>query len=99
MPESVTITVTVNGVPWTRLPSVAKSESDQAVFAINAGTGAVVFGDGVAGKAPPVGSNIIVTYRYGIGSTGSIAKRIEQKSDRTKFWVSASPFRRAIGWG
>jgi hypothetical protein len=97
--ETAIIIVTVNDIPWTRLPSLANSGSEAAVFAVDAETGAVVFGDGLNGQAPPVGSTIVVTYRYGLGSTGSISMRIEQESDWTKFWLSIGTNCRAGGWG
>lgn len=38
----------------------------------NAGNSFILFGDGTNGRVPPVGVQIFVTYRYGVGSAGNV---------------------------
>lgn len=38
----------------------------------NAGNSFIKFGDGTNGRIPPVGTQVFVTYRYGVGAAGNI---------------------------
>jgi hypothetical protein len=72
-----TLTVRVNGVAWTGVPSLYEQAATAQVFTIqnqSDGTSDVVFGDGVEGATLPTGqNNIIATYRIGSGSAGNVA--------------------------
>lgn len=43
-------------------------------FTVDAGSGSVVFGDGVRGAVPPTGTHIDATYRTGTGGGTTISK-------------------------
>jgi hypothetical protein len=93
------VEVRVNGEAWIRARSLLDAGPDDPVFVLNAETGAVTFGDGVNGRKPPVGGgDISVSYRYGDGSSGNIAKRIDAESDLKGFWVVAGAACQAVGW-
>jgi hypothetical protein len=75
-----TIALTVNGLPWTEVPSfygqpanaqvfVARQDADQNTH--------IDFGDGVNGALLPTGSNnIVATYRYGGGASSPAAAKL-----------------------
>jgi hypothetical protein len=93
------VEVRVNGEAWTHTQSLLDAGPGDHVYVLNPETGAVTFGDGVNGRKPPVGGgDISVSYRYGDGSSGNIAKRIDAESDLTGFWVVAEAGCQAVGW-
>jgi hypothetical protein len=94
-----TIAVSVNGRAWNRAFSFRNAKPDDAVYVLNQKDGRISFGDGTHGRRPPIGAIIGVSYRDGVGSAGSIAKRIDGQSSLTKFWVVLRPSYQAIGWG
>ncbi len=71
-----TLTVRVNGIAWTEIPSLYHAgPADQSYVARIAddGTATVLFGDGVHGARLPTGQeNIVATYRFGIGAVGEV---------------------------
>lgn len=72
---------------------------DDNVYVLDPETGVVTFGDRVNGRKPPVGGgDISVSYRYGDGSSGNIAKRIDAESDLIGFCVVADAACHAVGW-
>lgn len=67
--------VKVDGVEWTEVSSFIDSLSTDTHFVIEATEedgAAVIFGNGVNGKIPPLGAIIEVTYRIGGGYDGNI---------------------------
>ena len=93
------VEVSVNGEAWTRARSLSDAGPDDPVFVLDPESGGVTFGDGVNGRQPPVGAGVIVvSYRYGDGSSGNIARRIDDESDLTGFWVDLRCDRQAVGW-
>jgi hypothetical protein len=94
-----TVEVRVKGEAWTRARSLLDAGPDDPLFVVNPECGSITFGDGVNGRRPPVGvGNIIVSYRYGDGSSGNIAKRIDDDGELTGFWVDVGCGRQAVGW-
>lgn len=71
-----TLSVTVNGVAWTELPTLVESAPHDQVFATalnDAGQTTVLFGDGANGARPPTGAkNIHARYRKGLGTAGNL---------------------------
>jgi hypothetical protein len=69
-----TLSVTVNGVQWTEVPWLYGSGPTDQVYTVLVGADSntyVQFGDGNTGARPGTGtSNIVATYRHGIGSEG-----------------------------
>lgn len=71
-----TLVVSVNGTAWEQVTSFALSSPSDTHYtaAVDDEDGVtVVFGDGVAGKAPPVGQAITASYTVGGGSAGRVA--------------------------
>jgi hypothetical protein len=93
------IVVNVNKRRWKQLSSFRDTGPDEPVFVIDRQSGSIQFGDGVHGAIPSVGSTITVTYRYGEGSSGNIAKKIFTATDATKFWVIVRNNAQILGWG
>jgi hypothetical protein len=97
--DAITIMVTVNNEAWRRVASMQDAGPDDPVFVLNSQTGTIIFGDGVNGAIPPIGSNITASYNYGAAATGNISKRIDDSGDLAKFWVIARADRQELGWG
>jgi hypothetical protein len=57
-----------------RLPPGASSNNRQPanVYAVDAESGEIRFGDGTHGKRPPAGAQIRANYDYGLGATGNV---------------------------
>ena len=58
-------------IQWTRVDRLATAGSTQSAFTTwtdEEGTTIVSFGDNAAGRIPPSGSDIYVSYRYGVGA-------------------------------
>ena len=68
-PPGSTLTVTVDGAPWSPVPSFYRQQPDARVYLVRAlpdGTTQVCFGDGVNGARLPTGTgNVAASYRYG----------------------------------
>jgi hypothetical protein len=92
------IVVNVNKRWWKQLSSLRDAGPDEPVFIIDRQSGRIQFGDGVHGAIPSVGSTITVSYRYGEGSSGNIAKKIFTATDVTKFWVILRNNAQILGW-
>jgi hypothetical protein len=97
--DATAIELIVNNRHWGRVANLLDAGPDDAVYSLNRQTGVVSFGDGVQGARPPVGSAIIVSYRYGAGSAGNISKIIDSDGDLAKFWVIVRDGQQALGWG
>jgi hypothetical protein len=71
------LTVRVDGVAWTQVPSLDAAGPQDRVYALRqdeGGTVRIVTGDGVHGQRPASGSeNVTATYRVGIGEPGAVA--------------------------
>lgn len=70
------VTVTVNGVPWTQVSAVGIQSDTAEVFQVKtfvSGNTAVLFGDGVFGALVPSQAAVAVTYRIGGGLAGNVA--------------------------
>lgn len=69
------VTVLVNGVPWTEVASLASASADDQVFQVRVyanGVTVIVFGDNFFGAVIPSEADISVTYRYGGGLDGNV---------------------------
>lgn len=77
---SSTIALTVNGTPWTEVPSFYGQPANATVFVTredNSGNTHVMFGDGVNGARLPTGSNnVVATYRVGAGAASPAAGKL-----------------------
>ena len=98
-PDTAAVAVTVDDRHWSLVASLQDAGPNDAVYTLNPQTGTVIFGDGVQGARPAVGSTISISYRYGAGSAGNICKKIEHDRDLTKFWVVLHDSHQALGWG
>jgi hypothetical protein len=71
-----TLVVRVNGVEWTRVPSLYGMPPTARVYVLRLeddGTTSVLFGDGVVGARLPTGrDNVTATYRSGLGTAGEV---------------------------
>jgi hypothetical protein len=97
--DATTVMVTVNDEPWSRVASLHDVGPGDQVFVLNSQTGNVIFGDGVHGALPPVGSTITASYSYGAAAAGNISKRIDDSSDLAKFWIIVRADCQELGWG
>ena len=69
------IKVSINSVSYTQVQYLIDSAGYDPVFVVSTDTNNysyISFGDGVSGRIPPVGANILVTYRIGLGSLGNV---------------------------
>lgn len=58
---------------WRQVTSLAEAGPDDEVFVLDAENGSVQFGDGVNGRQPPIGAEVIVAvYRHGAGGGGDV---------------------------
>lgn len=59
-------------VRWKQVPSLAQGNAEDRIYELDSHTGRIRFGDGKAGRVPPVGfENILVHSAYGGGSRGN----------------------------
>jgi hypothetical protein len=72
-----TLVVRVNGVEWLEKPALFGAAPDDQIYTVrrtNDGQTDLFFGDGVQGSRLPTGtSNVVATYRSGIGLGGQVA--------------------------
>jgi hypothetical protein len=77
---SSTIALTVDGEPWTEVPSFYGQRADAQVFVTSEDVGGqthVDFGDGVNGARLPTGvNNVVATYRIGAGAASPPAGKL-----------------------
>ena len=70
------LTVRVDGVAWTQVPSLDAAGPQDRVYALRQDEGGavrIVTGDGVHGQRPATGQeNVTATYRVGIGEPGAV---------------------------
>jgi len=75
-----TIALTVNGLPWTEVPSFYGQPGNAQVFVASQDANQntyIDFGDGVNGALVPTGTNnIVATYRYGGGASSPAAGKL-----------------------
>lgn len=71
------LTVRVDGVAWTEVPSLEQAGPADRVYVVHRtddGGASVVLGDGVHGARPSTGvENITAAYRVGLGRSGAVA--------------------------
>lgn len=61
-------------IPWARLPKISLAGPTQSAYTTyvdDENYTHILFGDGVAGRVPPVDSEIIVGFRYGAGAVAN----------------------------
>lgn len=66
-----TVTVVVDGEPWTQIETL-DAGPDARVFRVDPATGSIQFGDGVKGKVPSGSVIITSSNRYGVGAAGAV---------------------------
>lgn len=69
------LTVTVNGTPWTQVSSLVTEPPESKSFEVlnlASGETVVVFGDGIFGALVPPDAVVVVTYRTGGGLAGNV---------------------------
>jgi hypothetical protein len=70
------LSVTVNGAAWQRVPTLYQQPPQAQVFTpvnLSNGSAQVIFGDGVEGSTVPTGqNNIVASYRVGLGVAGNV---------------------------
>ncbi len=75
-----TVTVLVDGAPWTEVASFYGQGADSAIFTLaesEDGATRVQFGDGVNGRRLPTGKdNVVASYRYGAGAEAPAAGKL-----------------------
>jgi hypothetical protein len=75
-----TIALTVNGLPWTAVPSFYGQSASAQVFVVRQDANQntyIDFGDGVNGALVPTGTNnIVATYRFGGGASSAAAGKL-----------------------
>lgn len=62
-------------VLWKYYPQITDAGPIDSAYTItqdNAGNSFIKFGDGTNGRIPPVGVQVFVTYRYGVGAAGNV---------------------------
>jgi hypothetical protein len=79
--DSVTIEVAeASGlVPWKNCTSLSECGPNDNGFEIDATTGRVTFGNGLNGRIPPAGSQVLVTYAVSDGDQGNVARNRKWK--------------------
>jgi alpha-N-arabinofuranosidase len=60
-----TLTLQVAGQTWTQVADLAQAGPADTVFALDAGTGMITFGNGIHGAIPPAGAPVTVSYDSG----------------------------------
>lgn len=59
---------------WTRFDRLAGAGPQQRVYELDAVTGRVTFGNGVNGRIPPAGAQVLLTYALSDGAAGNVAR-------------------------
>ena len=67
------VSVSVDGIEWRRVGDLTMTGAEEKVFAVDANSGVVRFGDGTHGQRPPDGARISVTFVRGAGAAGHVA--------------------------
>jgi hypothetical protein len=68
----VKIDVWVDGHRWRQVTSLAELGPEDDAFVIELENGRIRFGDGVNGRRPPTGAEIVVAYQHGAGGSGDV---------------------------
>jgi predicted phage baseplate assembly protein len=61
-------------ISWTRVDRLADAGPQQRVYELDALTGRVTFGNGVNGRIPPAGAQVLVTYAVSDAAAGNVAR-------------------------
>lgn len=74
--ESVKVEVAENGAlhAWSRRQGLADSLPFDKAFALDAAQGSICFGNGVNGRIPPLGAQILLSYSVNDGAEGNAAR-------------------------
>lgn len=87
---------------WREVDDLASSQPNDKCFAMNKGTGTIIFGDGHHGRVPAAGSNNVkaAPYRFGGGTKGNVgAGTITRLRDSHPFVTSVTNKEPAAGGG
>lgn len=68
------LSVTVDGSLWTREDLIQYSSSNIYEVLFTESPPQLNFGDGIAGNVPPQSSQVVLTFRFGFGSAGSVGQ-------------------------
>jgi hypothetical protein len=60
--------------PWTRCDRLADAAPQDRVYALDTTAGRVTFGNGVNGRIPPAGAQVLATYAVSDGAAGGVAR-------------------------
>lgn len=64
---------------WSPCDGLSEHGPDENVYELHARTGQVTFGNGVNGRIPPAGSQVLVTYAVSDGEQGNVARNRKWK--------------------
>jgi hypothetical protein len=87
-----TLSLTVDGAPWTEAATLLNSGPTDTVFRVeidDAGDATAVFGDGVFGARPNEASVVTATYRVGGGVVGNVGADTLTRPTGTQDWLTA----------
>jgi hypothetical protein len=73
--QSLVSEVRVGDRRWTYKPSLLELSGPE--FTVEPRLGLVRFGDGLLGRIPPTGAEIVVSYRHTLGQEGNVSSRTE----------------------
>lgn len=87
-------TITVDGTEWTEVDDLDTSGPQDRHYELDRQNGAVVFGNGIDGAKPPIGTEVVAKeYRHGGGTAGNVSDAAEwsfRAEDRTLAGVPLS---------
>lgn len=66
----------VDGHEWKNVSNLEESEPDDEVFVLDRDSGEIIFGDGVHGRRPPVGSQVRASYELGTSHLASVEWKV-----------------------
>lgn len=94
--------VYVDGELWTEVDDFLSSMPTHRHYIVEQGENdvpTIIFGDGVAGKIPPIGSSIRFDYRYGADQDGNLgAGTIKKDRSSISYCNAVNNPRSATGW-
>jgi len=64
---------------WSRADRLADRGPDERVYGLDTTTGRVTFGNGINGRTPPQGSQILINYAVSDGEAGDVARNRQWK--------------------
>jgi hypothetical protein len=78
-PATLEVAEASGPVQWNSCNSLSECGPNDNRFEIDATTGRVMFGNGVNGRIPPAGSQVLVTYAVSDGEQGNVARNRKWK--------------------